>query len=81
MTGLYQTPEQAALSFGKDEQGRQFLTKHEIRKHAKESGIFSRISRGKVVFTEAQLEDLQQYIITKQANVTTPAGEVDNFAS
>ncbi|MHC6175421.1 hypothetical protein [Glutamicibacter sp. X7] len=78
---VYLTPEQAVEVFGRDERDRPFVTKHEIRRHAKDSGIYSTISRGKLVFTEAQIEDLKAYIVDKQAHKVDPrTGAVDHFA-
>lgn len=78
---VYVTPEQAVDVFGHDEHNRPFVTKHEIRRHAKESGIFSTISRGKLVFTQPQIEELKVYIVTKQSNkIDEKTGEIDHFA-
>lgn len=77
---VYHTPEQAVPVFGFDEKGRPFVTKHEIRRHAKDSGIYSTISRGKLVFTEHQLDELKNYIVKKQENPVGPNGEIDQFA-
>lgn len=77
---VYLTPEQAVEVFGFDEQKRPFVTQHEIRKFAKESGIYSKLSRGKLAFTNDQLDQLKGFIVTKNANAVTPNGEIDHFA-
>ncbi|SEE83900.1 hypothetical protein SAMN04489740_2736 [Arthrobacter alpinus] len=77
---VYQTPEQAVEAFGYDEQNRPFVSKHEIRRFAKESGIYSKISRGKIVFTREQLEQLQEFVVTQNENKVTATGEIDHFA-
>ncbi|KUM29330.1 hypothetical protein AQ436_06470 [Arthrobacter sp. EpRS66] len=78
---VYLTPEQAVEVFGRDELQRPFVTKHEIRRHAKESGIYSTVSRGKLVFTQEQIQNLKTYIVDKQAHKIDPkTGTVDNFA-
>lgn len=78
---VYCTPEQAVEAFGRDENQRPFVTKHEIRRFAKESGIYSTVSRGKLVFTEQQLTELKTFIIDKQTHkIDAQTGAVDNFA-
>lgn len=78
---VYLTPEQAVEVFGRDEQQRPFVTKHEIRRHAKESGIYSTVSRGKLVFTQEQIQNLKTYVVEKQSHKINPkTGTVDNFA-
>lgn len=77
---VYVTPEQAVEVFGRDDHGRPFVSKHEIRRYAKESGIYSKISRGKLVFTHDQLDSLKVFIITQNQNKVTAAGEIDHFA-
>lgn len=78
---VYLTPEQAVEVFGRDERDRPFVTKHEIRRHAKESGIYSTVSRGKLVFTQEQIQELKTYVVDKQAHKIDPrTGVVDNFA-
>lgn len=77
---VYVTPEQAIETFGRDDHGRPFVTKHEIRRFAKESGIYSKISRGKLVFTHEELVRLKEFIVTKNQNQVTATGEIDHFA-
>lgn len=77
---IYLTPTQAIESFGRDEQGRPFITEHEIRRFAKESGIYSTLSRGKLAFTESQLEGLKSFIVSRNENKVTATGEIDHFA-
>lgn len=82
MSAVYITPEQAVSEFGYDDQNRPLVTKHAIRRYAKESGIHSTLSRGKMAFTQEDLDSLKAFVVSKNQNQikTTTTGEIDNFA-
>lgn len=77
----YLTPEQLVPVFGYDAHDRPIITKHEIRRHIKDSGIYSVMSRGKIALDTDQVEELKDWIKTRHTNRVTADGDVDNFAA
>lgn len=69
----FRAPEQVAPGLG--------MTKTELRRYCKESGIYTRLSRNRIVLDEEDEKNIVAWVKTRnQQPATTDAGDLDNFA-
>ena len=59
MSAVFRTPEQVAPELG--------MTKTELRRYAKESGIHTRLSKNRIALHQDDIEKLVQWVMARNA--------------